>query len=97
MDDLGPPPAGLPQLEQLMIRLINLSGGAAFIILTVMLAYAGIKFLTSGGDAKAISQAWGIVTWAFLGIFFLAIAWLILLLIEAFTGVPVTTFSLKFY
>lgn len=92
----GPPPAGVAQLEQLVSRIIFLSVGIAFMALTVMLVYAALKFLTSGGDKKAIAQAWQIITWAFLGIFFMGIAWVILLLVKEFTGVDVTHFSLQF-
>lgn len=90
------PPAGVLQLQDLVQRIINLSIEAAFIILTIMLVVAGIKFLTSGGEPKAISSASGTITWALLGMLFLAIGWLILLLIKAFTGVDVTHFCLGF-
>src|SRR3972149_4447789 len=93
---LGPLPAGATQLEQLVQRIINLSVGGAFIALTVVLVWAGIKYLTSGGDPKSVSSAHSTVTWALLGILFLAIAWLILKLIAAFTGVDVTKFCISF-
>ena len=92
----GPGPAGILQLQQIITRVINLSVALAFIALTVVLVISGIKFLTSGGDPKAIQSASQSLTWALLGILFLAIAWLILKLIEAFTGVPVTQFCLGF-
>lgn len=89
-------PAGAKQLEELIQRIINISVGAAFIALTVVLVWTGIKYLTSGGDAKARSAANSSLTWALLGVLFLAIAWLILKLIYAFTGVNVTKFCLSF-
>lgn len=92
----GPPPAGLPELQNLITRLISLSVPLAFMAVTVVLAIAGIKYLTSEGDSKKIGAAHGAVTWALLGVLFMAIAWLILLLIEAFTGVKVTQFNLSF-
>jgi hypothetical protein len=92
----NPGPAGKEQLVQLITRIINLSVEAAFLVLIIMLIYAGIKFLTSGGDPKAIGSASGTITWALLGILFLAIGWLILRLIESFTGVPVTKFCIGF-
>jgi hypothetical protein len=93
---VGPEAAGIPQLENLFSRILNISVGLAFIALTIMLVWAGIKFITSGGDAKVISSAWSVITWALLGMFFLILAWLIILLIKQFTGVDVTTFSLQF-
>ncbi|MCL5784434.1 MAG: pilin [Patescibacteria group bacterium] len=92
----GPGPAGLQQLQELIQRLINLSVGLAVIALTVMLVVGGIKYLTSGGEPKAISSANSTLTWALLGFLFLILAWLVLKLIEAFTGVPVTKFCLGF-
>lgn len=91
------PAAGLIQLQQLFLRIINLIVPLAFIILTIMLLIGGIKFLTSGGDAKATQSAGQTMTWALLGILFLALAWLVLLLIKAFTGVDVTNFSLFYF
>lgn len=93
---LGPEPLGVPQLQQLIQRIINLSVGAAFIALTIMLLVSGFKYLTSGGDPKATQAAGQIITWAFLGIIFLILAWLILKLIETFTGVTLTQFCLGF-
>ena len=93
---MNPGPAGLPQLQDLIVRIINISAGLAFIAVTIMIVTAGIKFITSGGDPKAIGQAQQTITWALLGILMMVIAWLILRLIEAFTGVPVTQFLLCF-
>ena len=92
----NPGPAGLLQLQDLVIRIINLSAGFAFIAVTIMLLIAAVKYLTSGGDSKALAQAHQTVTWALLGVLFMVIAWLILRLLEAFTGVPLTKFSLCF-
>lgn len=89
--------AGLEQLQQLVIRIVNLIVPTAFIILTIMLLVGGIRYLVSGGDSKATQVAGQTITWALLGIFFLALAWLVLLLIQAFTGVNVTTFDLLYF
>lgn len=93
---MGPEAAGLPQLQQLFQRLINLSVGIAFIATTIMLVVAGIRYITSGGEPKSLAAAHQTVTWALLGIIFMASAWLILKLIEAFSGVRVTDFCLGF-
>ncbi len=92
----GPSPAGLPQIQNLFIRIINISVPLAFVAMTVMLVYAGVMYIVSGGETKSIQQASGIMTWALMGIVFLVLAWLILLLIQAFTGVQVTQFNLSF-
>lgn len=89
--------AGIIQLQQLITRLINISVTIAFMALTVWLVWSALKlFITSGGDPKALAQAWGAVTWAFMGIFFMVLAWLILKLIAAVTGADVTSYCLGF-
>lgn len=88
------PAAGLSQIQEMILRIINVSVALAFIAVTVVLFWAGIKYLTSGGDPKAIAVAHQAVTWAILGALFLALAWLVLLLIKAFTGVDVLKFNL---
>ncbi len=92
---MNPVSAGLNQLDGLFRQLIFLSVGIAFMALVVMLVVAGIKFLTSGGEVKALQSATGTATWAILGILFLAIIWLVLLLLEQFTGIKLTQIDLK--
>ena len=87
LGNFGPDAAGLTQIEAVFSRVISLFVGGAFVALFVVLVWAGIKFLTSGGDPKALQAAGQAVTWALLGILFLAIAWLVLQLIAAFTGI----------
>lgn len=91
------PVPGLPQLQQLFLRLINLMVPLAFIVLTIMLIVGGVRYLVSGGDSKATQVAGQTITWALLGILFLALAWVVLLLIKAFTGVDVTNFNLMLF
>ncbi|MBI2011479.1 hypothetical protein HYS91_01790 [Candidatus Daviesbacteria bacterium] len=93
---MNPGPAGILQLQEVLTRLINISVTLAFFALVVVLVWGGIRLLTSGGEPKAVQGAVNLFTWALLGILFLAIAWLILLLIKNFTGVDVTTFCLGF-
>lgn len=95
-DNLGSPPANVVHLQQLITRLINISVGLALIALVVVLFYAGIRFLTSGGESKVLAAQASTVTWALLGILFLALAWIILKLIATFTGVDITNFCIGF-
>ncbi len=89
-------PAGTDFLQFLVGRIINISVAGAFIALVVVLVWAGIKFITSGGDAKALAQASQAITWGLLGMLFLALAWLILQLIAAFTGIDaLKSFDIK--
>lgn len=91
----GGGPAGIPLIEYMFARVVCVAVPLGYTALLVVLIIAGIKYLTSGGEPKAISQAHQTVTWGLLGILFLALAWLILLLIQNFTGVEVTKFSLS--
>ena len=87
--------AGLDQIELIFKNVISVVVGLAFVAMFVLLVWAGIKYLTSGGEPKAVQSAHQIVTWALLGIIFMAIAWLVLQLIHVFTGIDVTTFNVK--
>ncbi len=93
---MNPGPSGILRLQDLIQRIINLSVGFAFIALTVVLVVAGIRFITSGGEPKSLGQASQAMTWALLGILFLALAWLAIKLVEAFTGVSITQVCLGF-
>lgn len=91
------PASGIIQLQELLTRIISISTTIAFMALTVWLVWSAVKFfITSGGDPKALAHAWGSVTWAFMGIFFMVLAYLVLRLIFVFTGFDVTKFCLGF-
>ena len=92
---MGPLPAGLDQIEDLFKSIISVIVGLGFIVMLVLIVWAGIKYLTSGGEPKAVQSAHQTVTWALLGIIFMAIAWLVLQLIKVFTGIDVTIFNIK--
>ncbi len=92
----NPGPAGILQLQELLTRIINLSVGISFMVLLVMLVYGGVRFIISGGEPKAVQAATQTLTYAVIGIVLLAVAWLILKLISAFTGVDLTHFCLGF-
>ena len=66
---------------------------AAAVIIYFLLG--AFKYLTSGGEPKAVQQAHQTVTFALLGVVFMALAWLLLQLIHAFTGIDVTIFDIK--
>jgi len=92
---MNPLPAGLDQIEATFKNIISVIVGIGFITLLAMLVWAGFKYLTSGGEPKAIQQAHQTVTWALLGVVFMIIAWIVLQLIKAFSGVDVTIFNTK--
>ncbi len=82
-------PAGLILIEQIFGRIIELAVALGFIALFVMLVWAGIKYITSGGEQKAVQSAHQTITWALTGMLFMIIAWLVLQLIASFTGITV--------
>lgn len=92
---MGPPPAGLNEIEQMIGNVISVMVGLAFIAMLVLIIIAGFKYLTSGGEPKAIQSAHQAFTWAVLGLFFMIIAWLLLQLLQAFTGIDVTVFNIR--
>lgn len=75
----------------LMGSLVSLAGVALFI----MLVAGGFGFLTAGGDQKKLEKARGTLTGAIMGLVIIVLGYLILLTIKAFTGVDVTTFTIK--
>ncbi len=60
--------------------------GLAGILLFIMLIWGGIKFITGGGDPKAIEEAKKTLTYAIGGIVLLALSYLFLRFIGVFTG-----------
>ena len=91
----GDCPAGLEQIEGTFSNFISISVGLAFVAVLVMAVLAGFKYLTSGGEPKAVQSAHSTLTWALLGIFLMAVAWLVLQLVQALTGVDVVHFNIK--
>lgn len=92
---MGPDPAGLEQIEQMIGNVITVIVALGFIALLILIITAGFKYLTSGGEPKSIQSAHHTLTWALLGLFMMIIAWLALQLIQGFTGINVTIFDIK--
>lgn len=58
-----------------------------------MVILAGIRMIQAGADPKAYAAAIQTLQYAIIGLILLSGAWLILILIERFTGAPVTQFG----
>lgn len=86
--------AKLSDLEGVFGNVVQAVLGFAGVALFLMLVTGGFKFITAGGDPKAVESAKQTLTYAILGIVFVASAFLILRLIEEFTGAPVTEFKI---
>ena len=93
--EFGPCPAGLNEIEGTVGNVLSVVVGLGFIAMLMVLLVAGIKYLTSGGEPKALQAAHYTLSWAVLGLIFMAVAWIILQLIASFTGTPITVFNIK--
>ncbi len=88
------PPAQLSELSGLFSRAVGAIISLAGIVLFVLLVSGGIKYITSGGDPKAIDGAKKTITYAIGGLLIILLSYLILVLIGKITGADVTHFKI---
>jgi len=92
-DKTGESPATLQDFEVLFGNVVGVILGFAGITLFVLLIVGGFKFMTSGGDPKAVEEAKKTLTSAIAGLLIIIFSFLILQFIKDFTGVDVTVFK----
>jgi hypothetical protein len=92
-DKTGDKPLQLKDLEVVFGNVVAVVLGLAGIVLFIMLIIGGFKYLTAGGEPPKIESARKTLTYAILGIVFIALSFLFLKLIGVFTGVDVTVFK----
>jgi hypothetical protein len=80
---------GLECLFYNVLQVIVFFAGLAFFYMFIS---GGYNYLFSGGDSKKIASASSTLTMAILGLVGVIGSWLILSLIEKFTGVAITKF-----
>jgi len=80
----------VPLFKNIVSAVLAFSG----VVLFVMLLVGGFSFLFSGGDPKQVQKAQGTITNAIIGLVVIVGSYLILKIIEVFTGVTVTKFSI---
>lgn len=85
--------ATISDLGSMFGRVIGYALGFAGILLFILLIVGGFKFITSGGDPKAVDGAKKTLTSAIAGLVIILISYLVLVLIKTITGVNVTNFS----
>lgn len=97
---IGSDPSGAPTIKCLegvfanvVSVVVELAGFAFF----VMFVIGAIKYLTSGGDPKATESAQKTISSALLGLVLIIGSFLILKLIETFTGVSLMHFTIPFF
>jgi len=94
--DLGPEPAQIGHFNTIFSTILNLAIGFGLLVVFIMLLLGGFSYLTAGGDPKANEGAKKTITYAILGLVMMIMAWFALQLIQAFTGVNVSTFNILF-
>ena len=80
-------------LEAVYKQILNIAISLGLLALFIMLIVGGFKLLTAAGDPKAAASAKQTMTYAVMGIALMAIAFLIFRIIEFFTGVKITIFT----
>lgn len=78
----------LAAIPVLFSNILAVAVGLIGLLSFAMLISGGVKFLTSGGDQKAVEQAKGTITWAIFGLVLAILSFLILKYLGAFLGVP---------
>lgn len=86
--------ATIADLGGLFRNVVSYALGFAGIVLFILLLVAGFKYITSGGDPKAVEGARKTLTSAIIGLIVILISYLILVLIRTITGVDVTKFNI---
>ena len=86
--------ATLQDLEGLFSNVVGIILGIAGITFFILLLSSGFKFITSGGDPKALEGAKKTLTYAIGGLIVIILSYLILVLIKELTGVDVTIFKI---
>ena len=74
--------ATIKGFEAIVENLVSVALGIAAIVLFLMLLSGGFKYMTAGGDPKAVESARKTLTYAIAGVVLIAVAFLILRFIE---------------
>jgi hypothetical protein len=86
--------ATIQGFECLFQRVLVVASTLAGIAFAAMIVVGGFKLIFAGGEKQAMQSARNTFTYAFVGLVLLILSWFILLLIQEFTGVQVTEFSI---
>jgi len=90
-------PAQLQDIEFIFGNLVSLVLVIALIAVVLMIVIGGFKYIFASGDPKGVADARNTLTWAFIGLTMVVIAWFILLLIQEIMGsqiFPITNFRI---
>jgi len=81
-------------LEAMVANILNIIIGLAGVVLLLVLIGGGFGYITSGGDKEKTAKAKNTLTYAILGLVIILGAWLIIRLIEEFTGLNLHIFQI---
>ena len=87
------PPAQLSDLEKIFTNLVQALLGLAGITLFILILMGGLKYITSGGDPKAMEGAQKTITYAIGGLIVILLSYMILIFIAKITGVDISALT----
>lgn len=67
----------------------------AFVLAFIFLLIGGIRWITAGGDEKAVSGARGMITAALIGLVIVLVSYALIILVETFFGVKIISGTIK--
>lgn len=89
--------ASIGCLEPLFGSLIGVAATFAGFLFFVMILVGGFRYLFAGGDPKKVEGARGTLTAAFLGLVLVVGSYIIIRLLEAFTGLNLSIFEIQVF
>ncbi len=84
-------------LEAVFANIVSSVMTLAGIALFVMLVIGAFRYLTSGGEPKAVESARKTMTYAIVGIVIIVSSYLVLRLLTNFTGVDLLKFEIPYF
>lgn len=81
-------------IKCLIYRLLAFLPPLILLVAVLFIIYAGFQMITGADDPKQVQTAQQTITYAIIGIVGLGISWMVLVLIENFTGAPVTNLNI---
>ena len=85
--------ATITGIECILQNLLKPLPGLIALAAVFMIIIAGFRIVTAGSEPKALASAWATFTYALIGLILLSAVWLVLVMIEQFTGAKVTQFG----
>jgi len=74
-------------------RLIKPLPGLVVLGGLIMIILGGVKIMTGGGDTKAQSAGYSQISWGIIGVLAVPFAWVLVYIIQSFTGANLSNFG----